>query len=176
MNYYYLVASLPTLRMEESPPIGMDAFLTLCREHLSTADLATLDAVLDETGQLPARHPFATAWRDTTRQFRNSVARQRAAKLQRDASPYLRPHEGFSVWIEQTVAEAFQKPNPLERQRALDRLLWDRVGELAAGNPFSGAAVFAYAVRLQSAERWSAMDEQAGMRIVNARTEAGTAV
>jgi hypothetical protein len=55
-------------------------------------------------------------------------------------------------------------------------LLWDRVGELADGDPFSVAAVFAYAVRLQSSELWSAMDEQAGMRIVNARTEAGMAV
>jgi hypothetical protein len=176
MNYYYLVASLPALKMEETPSLDMDMFRILCRQHLSETDLATLDAVLDETERLPSQHPFATAWRNMTRQVRNAIARQRATRFQRDPSPYLRTHEGFDVWIEHAVAEAFQRPNPLERQRSLDRLLWDRAGELAAGDPFSGAAVFAYAVRLQLVERWSAMDEEAGMQVVTAKTKAGMAV
>lgn len=173
MNYYYLVASLPSLRMEDPPPITLDLFRSLCGKHLSEADLTAMESALDEAGRTPAAHPFVAAWRNTCTQIRNAVARQRATRLQRDVTPCLRPHEGFDVWIESAVSEAFQRPNPLERQRALDRLLWERAGEISAGDPFAPAAVFAYAVRLQIAERWAAMNDDSGMQAVNARTAAG---
>lgn len=171
MNYYYLVASLPQLRMGDPAPMSVESFRALCREHLSPADFSALESVLDETGEIPCEHPFAVAWRNAGRQIRNAVARQRGARLRRDASPYIRPHDGFDVWVETSVAEAFQRPDPLERQRAIERVAWDLAGELAAGEPFGSAVVLAYGLRLRQVERWAAMDGTAGMAVVNERTE-----
>lgn len=175
MNYYYLVASLTHLRMEDPPPVSTGAFRELCRHHLCPADIAALDALLDDTERTPAGHPYVAAWRNAVRQVRNATARLRASRLQRDPAPFLRTCDGFNVWTEHAVVEAFQRPNPLERQRALDRLAWERAGELAAGNPFSENVVFAYAVRLQIAERWAAMSDRTGAEVVNERLESGTA-
>jgi hypothetical protein len=176
MNYYYLVASLPPLKMEEPAPLGMAAFRALCHEHLREDHLAALDAALDENEALPALHPFVETWRNARRQILNAAARQRATRLHRDPAPFLRRHEGFDVWIELGVSEAFQRPNPLERQRAIDRLLWERAGEAAAGNPFGEAAVFAYAIRLNLAGRWSAMGEEAGAMTLDGRVSSGASV
>jgi hypothetical protein len=176
MNYYYLVASLPPLKMEEPAPLSMDAFRALCREHLREDHMAAMDAVLDECEELPVLHPFVQEWRNTRRQVLNAVARQRATRLQRDPAPFLRRHDGFDVWIELGVSDAFQRPNPLERQRTIDRLLWERAGEAAAGNPFGESALFAYAIRLGLALRWSAMVEEAGARTLDERVVSGASI
>jgi len=178
MNYYYLVAGLPALSFEGSSPLSFAAFSECCRERLSQADWRGLT----ELGRGPdhrARHPFVRAWNDLEIQLRNALVRHRAARRHLDAEPYCRPHRGHEATVDKTASEAFSKPDPLQRERALDHFRWAAAEKLAGLNMFSGRAVLAYAVRLKIAERWSTMNEDegaAGVREIVARPpSSGTA-
>jgi hypothetical protein len=176
MTYYYFSATLPSLRLDEPPAVGMDAFMAACRQHLAPPDMAVLDQLLSDPFDASPTDSYVRRWVRVVRQIRNAVARHRASRLQRDPAPYLRDHEGFDVSIESAVGEAFQKPSPLERERALDALLWERAGELAGHDPFSRDAILAYAIRLRISERWASLNDDTGMANVRARTAVRPAI
>lgn len=166
MAYYYFVSSLPMLAFGEPPPLSRALFREACAEHLRSGDLAALDA-LEAGPDEPSRHPFLNAWRDGETQLRNAAARQRAARSQRDAAPFLREQRGFDLSIESAVGEAFSRGTPLERERALDRVRWLQADALAGPDPFSSRAVLAYALRLRIAERWAVVDRDKGRETVD---------
>lgn len=161
MSYYYIVASLPTLALGEPPPFDGAGFLRQSANVLEAGDLAELALVL-EGREAEGCSAFSREWVNSEAQLRNAVARTRAAKLSVEVRPYLRDHAGYDVSLEKGVADAYAKPNPLERELALDRLRWKRLEDLAARDPFSLSAVLAFAVRLRLAARWAAMQEAAG--------------
>jgi hypothetical protein len=165
MSYYYLVAGLPMLALGRAPQVTLDAFLERCREHLSADDAAVLEDLLATGGERVA-HPFATAWRDHETRLRNAVARARASRLGRDATPFLRPERGFDTYTLKAVEEAFARPSPIERELELDRFRWQEADELAGRAVFSVEAVLAYAIKLRIAERWSRLEPDAGRRVV----------
>jgi hypothetical protein len=169
MKYYFFAATLPLLSMEGPPPFSMVEFRARCTEHLTADDSEALAAVMGDTAGAATSHGFVRKWRDLDTAVRNAVARARAARLQRDAAPYLRPQAGVDVQLEKGVADAFQKTSPLDRERALDRLVWNRLDDAAGHDPFDGKAILAYAVRLRILERWSRLDESAGKRVVMER-------
>jgi hypothetical protein len=161
MNYYFLVASLPALSLDAPPPLSSDRFSGICREHLNREDLAALG---DLAGPLaaPSPHPFVREWRNREILLRNAVARQRASRLKRDPAPHLRERREFDPGVERAAAEAFAKPDPLERERSLDRFRWRDLDELAGLNPFSSEAVLAYSVKLRLVEQWSRLNRAEG--------------
>ncbi len=166
MNYYYLIASLPELALDRQPPLTLAAFEARCAEHLSSADLATLRELL--AGRQEGVHAFSVAWQRTETLIRNAVVRHRAARLKRDATPALRPVTGVELWLERAVAEALARPQPQEREWALDQLRWKALDDAAGHNPFSSNALLAYAAKLRLAWRWAAMDLEAGRRALDA--------
>ncbi len=169
MKYYFFAATLPLLSMEGPPPFSIAEFRARCAEHLNADDSKALAEIMGDANGTTASHDFVRQWRNVDTAMRNAVARARAARSQRDAAPYLRPQAGVDVQLDKGVADAFQKASPLERERALDRLLWSRLDDAAGYDPFDGKAILAYAVRLRILERWSRLDESAGKRQVTER-------
>jgi hypothetical protein len=93
----------------------------------------------------------------------------RAARHKTDAVGFLQEHGGFDTAIEYKVEDAFSKPTPLERERAIDELRWSILDEVAGTEPFSTSRLMAYAVKLKICERWATMDDKAGFtKIENA--------
>lgn len=169
MGYPYFASTLPTQDFGAPPVLTADAFRGLAENNLSKADLAALDALLSGGA---SDHPFVVAWRDLDTQIRNAIARQRAARIDgADASKYLRPHGGWSCAAEEAVAAAFAETDPLDRQRALLRVRWNAVGDLAGLDPFSSASVLAYAVRLAIAAELAAFDAEKGAARLRAAAE-----
>ena len=160
MEYYYLISTFTEPTLDKAPDRTEETFLTDCREHLSPADLQGVQAALDPAR--PARHPAVLEWRRRDTQIRNAAARERARRGKQDASPFLRPHEGYQVHIEQAVSEAFAAATPLDRERRLDALRWEQIAEIGGLNPFSGNAVVAHALKLKLAWRWARMDPAEG--------------
>lgn len=167
MNYYYLAASLPALSWDSPPDLSIEAFKNLCRAHLADADWHGL-ADLDEGLETSSTHPFVREWRNAEIQLRNALVRQRAARHRRDPAPLCRPHSGYDPGVERIVAEAYAKPDPLQRERTLDRFRWQKADELAGLNGFAPRALLAYAVKLKLAERWTTMEDEDGLAIANA--------
>ncbi len=160
MRFYYLVASLPALRLDEPPLLALPAFLEEVA-RLAPALSGELKALLAGRPE-DARSGFARGWFSTDTQLRNAVARLRAVRLGVEAGPHLRPHDGFSMALQQAAQEAFAKPDPLARERALDEARWVSAEQLALAAPFGPEAVFAYGVRLQLAEAWAARRAERG--------------
>lgn len=161
MSYYYFVASLPSLMLAAPPPWSQEEFLAEARRLLDRDAVQEVEAILEE-GAPRARSAFAARWRALDAQLRNAVARQRAARIDTDPAPHMRPHEGFSVYAEQAVVEAFAKPNPLERELSLDRFRWAMLEEWAREAPFGLPAVLAYALKLKLSERWGRYTDEQG--------------
>jgi len=172
-KHWYLVASLPHLRIGEKPPMDVAGFRAACAGHLSDDESAAIDAVLEN------REPAsggASGWWNSEVQLRDAVIRVRAKNRGIDGTPFVRPYSGFSATIEKMVVDAFARPDPLEQEMDFDRARWALAEELALADPFGFPGVLAFAIKVRIAERWSAMDEQAGKEkveelILSATTE-----
>lgn len=161
MNYYYLAASLPPLVLGETPHMPSAEFLKHCREQLSPRETDAIESVFASPTPEPP-HALLRDWNDRETQLRNAVATQRARALQQNPAAFLRTHEDFETGIEKGVADAFAVATPLDRELAIDTIRWRTAEELGGTNEFSTRAIVAYALKLKIAERWAAMDEEAG--------------
>ena len=147
MSYTYFAATLSALSFDGEPTMTETEFRGLCKEYLSASDFATLSA-LSNGGE--SSNTFVRKWRNSDTQLRNAVARMRASRIGdgADASKWLHSHVGFEVSTETAVAAAFQEPNPMRREMAIERIRWNLAGELAGFDAFSAETLFAYAIRL----------------------------
>ncbi len=159
MNLPFLLSSLPLLNPAEPPPLTPADFLSSCRDHLSEPILAAVTALIENR---PNPHPFVVNWRNTDTLLRNAIARRRAARHKRDASPWLQDSSGSDLRIEQGVATAFELANPLDRERSLLNLRWQLLEEAAGTQPLAVEALLAYAVKLTLATHWSTLDPSTG--------------
>ncbi len=161
MNYYFLVSSLPLLQLGIPPPITPKTFLIACETNLPPEDLETMRDLLVSDGA-HSNHPFACEWRDRETELRNESAHIRARNRSLGPEAWIHPQQGARVYIQSAVAGAFQSTNPLDRERALDRLRWTILDDLTGLNPFGIESVFSYGLRLRLATRWARFDPEAG--------------
>ena len=166
MNYYYLIASLPTISMDSPPPFSFEKFRSLCTEHVSPSDMATIDDLLNPLSD-KAGNEFVDHWRNTEIQLKNSMAKLRAAKWKKDPSPYLKDHKHFDMSADRIVSEAFSMSNPADREFAIDKFRWAKAEELAGYDPFSARALLAYVLKLLIAQRWATMSDETGRKLAD---------
>ena len=187
----YLLASLPTPRLTQTPPVEPGAFLDGCRGFVSETRWRDLAEVLATQPPTPAsprgesghsgerselgarphgdqRDPSACAWADWRAQIDDAVAVHRGAISRRDPAPYLRRPSGYRVDVVEGVERAFAAANPAARERALDELRWRLADELASSEPDGFAALYARAAQLQLAWRWARWDADAGWSVLDA--------
>ena len=167
----YLLASLPTPRLGEAPPLTSHAFLEVCRRVLSeprARELASAFAApvepsdRDAPGGEGPLGPTARAWAERVEHVEDAVVRARCARTGRDPEPYLRRPAGIRVDVVEAVARAFEAADPGVRERSLDDLRWRLADELATTDPAGFAALFARAVQLALVERRAAWGADAG--------------
>lgn len=163
MSVPYLAASLPTLSMDATPSVTPEAFAEECARVLDPTQAGAVAALV--AGE-PCGHPFVRAWRDRDTQIRNAIARKRAARRGLDSAPQ-RPADGCDMRVAQAVEAAFELPDPLARERAIDKVRWESLDELQGSQPISFEAILAYAVRLQIAWRWARRDAAAGQAFLD---------
>ena len=161
MSYYYLIASLPELDIDEPPGVTVEQFLFQCQGLLDPADFNDLNKVIagDPVG---VRSHWAAGWLAADTQLRNAVARMRAAQLNIDAINYLRDHVGARMDIETAVRDAFARDNPLERELVLDKCRWAILDEMAFADRFGFGAIIAFSVKLGIVERWQSCNVETG--------------
>ena len=162
-KYWYLIASLPTLRLGEKPPMDAASFRAACAGHLSDEETAVVETVLENREF--SSGAASSLWNSEV-QLRDAMVRVRAKQRGTDAGRFIRPHEGFSVSIEKMVTDAFTRPTPLEQEMELDRARWMFADELALTDPFGFAGILAFAAKVRLAERWASMDEEKGRKNV----------
>ncbi|HJW86791.1 MAG TPA: DUF2764 family protein [Candidatus Brocadiaceae bacterium] len=161
MAYYYLVSSLIPLTLEDAPPYTPEDFLSSCRDMLARKDAIALEHVyhgrLDEVN-----HPFIKEWKKLEYRLKNALARARTARMKLPPEPYLRNVAVVDAATENAVTEAMNKPNPLEKELALDRYRWKILEELTPIINFDLSAIFSYAIKLKMVIRWNGMTGEKG--------------
>jgi hypothetical protein len=63
-------------------------------------------------------------------------------------------------WVERIVN--MDRENPVEFEKNLDMLRWDRLNELTLFSYFSFDAVLSFTIKLGTVQRWQGLDEQSG--------------
>lgn len=162
--YAFLLSSLPSFSLGDEPPLTVAALAERCRPYLGEAACAALEHPAPAASTAGEVGDVARLWLDGERQLRNAVARRRAATWQLPSDTDQHEHAAFRVDIEAGVAHAFEAPDPLQRERALDDLRWRLLDDLAGVVPWGYAALFAYAQRLRLAAAWSRRLPDAGSR------------
>lgn len=165
MAYYYLIASLPTLCLDEKLPISREEFLAACENTLTFIDADDIRHILDREPE-KGKHPVIHHWLWREIQLRNAVARERAAKANVDAEPFQRPYYGFDTYTEKIAAEVMSRPNPLERELVLDKFRWKTTEELALYDPYGMQAVIVFAFKFILSERWTGLVAEKGKAVV----------
>jgi Protein of unknown function (DUF2764) len=160
MNYYYLVASLPSLQLSAEPPMTRDEFRARAAEQLTAADLRELDALFAGDG----RSSFGRAFVRREAALRHALALRRAEVRGRDAESLRESGMEPDLALAAHVADAFAAADPLERERRIDAMRWRWLEEQQERDPFAPTAVFSYALRLDLAQRWSARTEAMGRK------------
>ena len=168
MSRYYLISQLPTLSIDQPPLITAETFLLLCREQLGPADACAAEALM--TGE-PSAHAFVRAWRGKDTLLRNAIVKARARAAGTDPAQWLRPVQEDDSQIERFVEDAFELPNPIRQERALDKTRWAVLEALQGLDPMGINVVLAYAVKLSIAWRWAALDVKRGREVFDALTQ-----
>lgn len=161
MSYYYLVASLPTIGLDEKLPITTEELLAVCEKSLEKEDMADFKFIMEGTPE-KAENSFVKEWMSRETQLRNALARIRAGKNNVETQPEQKEHEGFDTYVEKTASEAMNQPNPLDRQMFLDRFRWDMIDEMTLENPYGQPAVFGFALKFRIALKWAQRDVEKG--------------
>lgn len=167
-QYYFLVASLPTLQLDTPPAISFPEFLSLCHEHMSPADLEAVKAArlseFDEAFDRCATAESASLlirWYRWEITLRNALAKLRALKLGWDPHPYL--HEiKEHLGLEALAQEAMGAADPWEAGKLLVQARWSYLDELEVGHFFDTGKLIVYSLKLQLLLAHAAMTRERG--------------
>ncbi len=165
MDYVYLVASLPALELTAKPRLSSQELMASSMGVLRQEHREDLTAVLEDR-LWDVRAQEFRPYLDVETQLRDVLARLRAARSGASYDAGAHPFAGYDARSVSTAERAMDLEDPRERELALDRLRWTLLDELAASQPFGFQAVLAYGRKLRLAEKWAAMDEAEGLRVV----------
>jgi hypothetical protein len=153
MQYYYLVAALPMLRLENELPLTHSEFTEQCRQQLSEEDFIKFSS---ESGcRLEAEYE---AWNTA---LKNELVKLRSAKLGFEAEESLKDGRIYAG-IAELAREIFNQDNPLEAEILMDKMRWNKISDLEALEYFSVEKLSAYALKLKLLERKALFTKEQG--------------
>ncbi|MDR1470042.1 MAG: DUF2764 domain-containing protein [Spirochaetaceae bacterium] len=162
-NYYYFVATLPSVSYGDAPPKSSEDFREECLYHLAPGDAAVLTSCTYNAAAVTAAKPTGSAFIDALlareRTLLLNVAYLRAARLKRQISGEP-PRDASDA--EAVAKAAFEMGDPLEAELFLDRGRWDAIDALSGLDLFSVNMVYAYLMKLQLLERRQRFDAEKG--------------
>ena len=172
-QYYYLVSSLPLLKLGDSPLLTSERFLEMCAGEVSAEELD----ILREMSVVPRSDESCSeverAWSEWDTCIRNELARYRAGELGVAVDEYVRDENDVFPTDRKQLEEILATRDPAARERALDDLRWRRLDDLETGHPFDFDALILYRLRLLLAEKWAEQDRERGGRNLGRLVESG---
>ena len=155
-NYYYLISTLPLLRLGEPPPLSLEKFHETCGSWLPARDLTRIKALRLEPpakGQTVPSAKVQTRWLEWESSLRNGLVKIRAAHLDREPEKSLRPVP-VDLEAERGAREAFTITDPLQREKALDQSRWLRLEEFEFMHDFDFQRLCVYKIKLLLCHKW----------------------
>ena len=193
-NFEYIISSLPWLTVDYkyADGKGFQDVLADIRDNLSEKDSRTLGFLLQgfrAENLVPdfyaqaLKHPSAYI-REYFRfdlNLRNAKVRYLNKQLERQpeqdvvTGKGLEDEDGLDIdgyrfragEFEEArkVADALELPSLLDREKALDEIIWEKADSLSTFHYFDLTAVLAYVSKLHIVDRWLALDEEKGREL-----------
>lgn len=153
-SYYYFVASLPTLSFEKPANILYAAFLKDAQQHLDPGDFDLLDRAVLEAIDSQGAHPFLDQWTDLNRRLKNEIVRFRAKKFGQDPGEFTQGDGYVPLDVVERLGQIMKIPNPLQAEKAIDQLRWEKLDEYSVGHSFDLEVLMVYGLKLQILDRY----------------------
>lgn len=171
-QYYYLVATLPFLRLESPPPISVEDFTTRVSEWVGESDQAVLRRTsLDPDTSAAGLPGVAGIWARFETSLRNALvalrAQGNAERISRNQRPVIDGPETFSA--PDIAREAMQQSDPLQLQLNLDRNRWMAVDSWETGHHFDLDRLVTYSLKLQLGHRMQRVSGSGGLAVLQDR-------
>ncbi len=143
-GYYYTLASLPVLRLFESPGITMEEFFSRCSMEVHPHDIEVLSRLRDDDPGVFSLRPELSSWKSYADALDHAVAYQRAERVGR-------PHERDPGRkdLRDTAKHLVSLASPLEAEREYLRLVWEHAEELEGSLVFDFSILVLYLLKLK---------------------------
>jgi Protein of unknown function (DUF2764) len=162
-DFYYLMSSLPMLRLGDSPQLNREELLATCEDKLSEDQFRALKQLTLLPGKID-NSSVSTAiknWDDWETCLRNRLAIRRST-ANRSADEYLHHENDFFSEIDTAIQESVALGNPLECERHLDASRWRKLDDIESGDAFTFNALCVYMVKLMLLEKWFPRENEKG--------------
>lgn len=154
-HYIYLVSSLPMLHLGGSPPFSFKRLIEICKPLISEKDLEIVRTAHETEGyNYKGEIAVLKKWRAFDIAIRNELAKIRASRKKKDAAKFLREEEEINPSISHTAAAIYRNPSIIEREKALDREIWNFLEWISFGHYFDLEILIIYALKLRILEKW----------------------
>lgn len=169
--YYFLCASLPGLGFGRDPGMDVAEFDALCAGEMTPAALASLQLgtlrVSREPGSAAALPAVYAAYTRFEQYLRTRIAERRAGRDEESALRLPDPELYFGE-VDAALGAAAAAPDPLEREKLIDRIRWRKLEELEAGHEFDFDALCIYRLKLEILGRYRRRSAETGRTNFNA--------
>ncbi|MCK9574272.1 MAG: DUF2764 domain-containing protein [Candidatus Omnitrophica bacterium] len=175
-NYHpYFISSLPFLQFGMKAPLEFKRFLELASDSIPKSELTILENCADIIEE-PQKYKYnkkniVKIWRDFEFMLRNELVKVRAKRLHKDAVSFLRSGLDAGPLFAHAIGEIARQPHPLEAERLLDMLRWNKLDELCFGHYFDIEFLFVYAQKLLILERWDNIRSAQKQKLLNSVLE-----
>ena len=153
---YYFLSSMSMLRFQDKAPISWEDFLNQAKGNVSEEDYEALCSI-DERSDISNK--FLGKWNEFNARLDEAVNVQRRQNLHRE-------EKSGAVFVDYEISKAanaaLNARNPLEAEMELMKFRYDWLEEQKGLDPFSEAALFAYALQLRILLRKDLFNVEAG--------------
>lgn len=136
-------------------PMSVEAFRQECQRLLSAQDNALMERIwaLEEIPCATGNH-FLDSWNRFEHALRNELTWHRADRLDQDPLKYLRGPRVLDPLYAEEVNRIFKMEDLWEAEKALNKMKWRFLDDLATGHYFDIEFLLIYALRLKMLERF----------------------
>ncbi len=150
-NMVYLMTSLPSLSLGETPPITIDEFNDDAKRELSSLHFKALQSVDIQKLEAKVGVKNISSLLETIKEDLSEV--RNAKKQSRQAKPERLPLSAL-------------KGNPLEREMNIMQWQWEELQDIEAGKTFTLTEVLVYKLKLQLVERLYSFNKVKGAEVL----------
>lgn len=150
-QYYYLLASLPSLKIGEKPAITKAQFYSECEKFCTKKDLKAIKSASLNTKE-NSKLSFMKEFCHFREMVNNEMVALRAENLKKDGEKY-KNRGDKETRISEYVRKAVYNENPLEGEKIILALYEGFLADRASGHYFDLDALLIYALRLDILSR-----------------------
>lgn len=159
MGYYYLISSLPMLKSDGELPFEYNEFLEKCRSAVSDVKYEILKNLTLSSKE----GPLVSRWAEFYCTLNQELIHQRNTRLGRPLSLSYQKDETAA----RIVTAVMNNKNPLEAEKMLLELEFEKLDELIGTHYFDDYALMGYAIKLKLLERKNIFEHELGKSELN---------